>query len=157
FICTLGQYGFVMEWLDARPLPRTKMRDILGLEFFDHLTALVEEMHKRGVAHGDLRRRNILRGLDGLPKLIDFATAVHSSDTPDGGRVFRAVCEVDHITLLKIRARYFPDSLSEEDRHKLEDVPWHLRLGRYLRQNVYAPLTKKGRRRQEKRKLRAER
>ncbi len=155
-ICTLGHHGFIMEWLDARPLPRTKMRDILGLEFFTHLSRLVDQMHERGVAHGDLRRRNILRGLDGLPRLIDFETAVHASDSADGGHVFKAVCQVDHITVLKIRARYFPDSVTEDERRILSEIPWHLKAGRYLRQNLYAPMTKKGRKRLEKRKQRAE-
>ncbi len=149
-ICTLGHYGFIMEWLDARPLPRTKMRDLLGLEFFDHLKVIVDEMHSRGVAHGDLRRRNILRGLDGLPKLIDFETAVHASDVPGGGRMFQAICNVDRITIVKIRARYFPESISEQDHLLLNDIPWHLATGRYLRREVYGRLTKKGRRRRAK-------
>jgi len=146
-ICTLGQYGFIMEWLDARPLPRTKMRDLLGLRFFESLTDLVEQMHARGVAHGDLRRRNILRGLDGEPRLIDFETAVHANGSDDGGRVFKTVANVDHITIIKIRARYFPESLTDEEKRMLSDIPATLAVGRYLRQKVYAPLTRKGRKR----------
>lgn len=149
-ICTLDKYGFVMEWLDARPLPRTRMRDLLGLEFFNHLNNIVEEMHKRGVAHGDLRRRNILRGLDGLPKLIDFETAVQAGKSADGGRVFRAMRNVDKITLVKIRARYYPESLTGEEKRLLHDVPWHLAAGRFLRKEIYGRLTRKGRRRRAK-------
>jgi hypothetical protein len=149
-ICNIGNYGFIMEWLDARPLPRTKMRDLLGLEFFTHLDDIVAEMHKRGVAHGDLRRRNILRGLDGLPKLIDFETAVHSGSGEGGGRMFRAMCNVDRITVVKIRARYFPESITDADRELLDDVPWHLAAGRYVRREIYGRLTKKGRRRRSK-------
>jgi len=149
-ICTLGYYGFIMEWLDARPLPRTKMRDLLGLKFFEQLTDLVEEMHGRGIAHGDLRRRNILRGLDGEPRLIDFETAVHARDLTDGGRIFKMVSKVDHITILKIRARYFPESLTNDEKRKLSDIPTTLALGRYLRQKIYAPFTRKGRKRRRR-------
>ncbi len=143
-ISTLGSHGFVMEWLDARTLPVTKLRDLLGLEFFQDLTETVAEMHSRGVAHGDLRRRNILRGLDGTPKLIDFETAVHAEKSPGGGWLFRAVSTIDNITILKIRARYFPDSVTSEERQLLDEVPWHLAAGRFLRKKIYAPLTKKG-------------
>lgn len=155
-ICTLGHHGFIMEWLDARPLPRRKMRDFLGLEFFVRLDELVEEMHRRGVAHGDLRRRNILRGVDGLPRLIDFETAVRKGAGEEGGRLFQAVCRIDKITVLKIRSIYFPESISAEDRALLDDVPWHLSAGRYVRQNVYGRFTKKGRRRRRKEQVKGQ-
>lgn len=151
-ICTLGSHGFVMEWLDARTLPITKMRDLLGLDFFDRLTEIVHEMHSRGVAHGDLRRRNILRGLDGLPKLIDFETAVHANNTPEGGWLFRAISGIDDITVVKIRARYFPDSVTSEERLLLDEVPWHLAWGRFLRKKVYTPFTKKGKRKRARKR-----
>ncbi len=32
--------------------------------------------------------------------------------------------------------------LTEEERRRLEDLPWHLRLGRFLRRHVYKPLIK---------------
>ncbi len=145
-ICTLGSYGFVMDWLDARPLPTTKLRDLLGLHFFELLTEIVEEMHSRGVAHGDLRRRNILRGLDGMPKLIDFETAVHFNSGTGKNWLFHAISEIDNITVIKIRARYFPGSVTSEEQQILSAVPWHLACGRFLRKKVYRPLTIKGRR-----------
>lgn len=149
-ICKLGSLGFVMEWLDARPLPGRKMADILGLKFFDHLEEVVAEMHRRGIAHGDLRRRNILRGVDGEPRLIDFETAVHARKSASGGRVFQAVCEIDRITVLKIRCKYFPDSLSVEEQAQLENVPRHLAWGRFFRKEIYARMTPKGRRKRAK-------
>lgn len=152
-ISRLGPLGFVMEWLDARPLPGRRMKDLLGSNFFPDLEAVVREMHRRGVAHGDLRRRNILRGLDGSPKLIDFETAVRASKAPGGGKLFQAICEVDLITITKIRSRYFPDSMTARDRETLDNVPWHLAWGRFLRKQVYAPLTRKGRRRNRKKRL----
>lgn len=151
-ICTLGNYGFVMEWLDARTLPVTKMRDLLGLEFFDRLNGTVNEMHRRGVAHGDLRRRNILRGLDGMPKLIDFETAVHADQGADKGWLFRAISNIDNITVLKIRARYFPDSITPEEQQMLDEVPWHLAWGRFARKKIYTPLTKKGHRKRARKR-----
>lgn len=151
-ICRLGSLGFIMEWLDARPLPRSAMADLLGMEFFRKLDEILDEMHRRGVAHGDLRRRNILRGVDGNPKIIDFETAVHAKHSNDGGKLFRAVRDIDRITVLKIRARYFPESLSPEERERLDQVPWHLAAGRVVRKRMYAPFTKKGRRRIARRK-----
>jgi len=45
--------------------------------FLGELRAAVEEMHRAGVAHLDLRHRsNVLVGRDGKPVLIDFASAV---------------------------------------------------------------------------------
>lgn len=43
----------------------------------------VEEMHKKGIEHGDLTPNNILIGADGHIKLTDFGTAQQLGETND--------------------------------------------------------------------------
>ena len=46
-------------------------------QFFDDLLALILSIHKAGVSHGDLKRKdNILIGDNNQPYLIDFGTAM---------------------------------------------------------------------------------
>lgn len=135
--------AFVMQWIDGRPLPPRRLREELGTAFFDELQVVIREMHGRGVAHGDLRRRNILSTADGHPCLIDFETAL--ADGPGIVRrwAFRFLTRVDEWTVLKIFGRYYPHALDEQEREQLARAPWLLRIGRFLRKRVYHPLSPK--------------
>lgn len=146
-IAQLDPYGFVIEWLDARPLPSRKFRDVLGKDFFETLDAILTEMHRRGVAHGDLRRRNILLGIDGKPRIIDFETALRGKNP-----FVRALAKVDRVTVLKIKHRYYPENTTPEELKILKDIPWHLRVGRFLRQTVYGAFSSKKRRSLERKR-----
>lgn len=131
--------AFAMEWIDAQRLPHRKDNQ-LGPEFFDRLRLLVEQMHARGVGHGDLRRKNILVGSDGKPHLVDFATAFVLGPSRRSRCLFEKICEIDRLTVLKLKEYYCPESLTESERSQLEAQPVALRIGRILRKKVYRPL-----------------
>lgn len=139
----IDRYAFAMEWLDAKRLPHGRDRDNLEPVFFDRLDKLVAEMHARGVTHGDLRRKNILVDDEQRPYLIDFATAWYVKDVDNPPRGFGRLCEVDHLTVLKLRNYYCPDTLTDEDRRRLVKQPLSLRAGRFLRKKVYRPFKPK--------------
>lgn len=137
--------AITLEWLPERRLPKAKDHD-LSPAFFDDLDRLLADMHAAGVAHGDLRRKNISIGEDGRPRLIDFTTAMIC---PPGARwprtpVFRHLVQVDRLTALRIRLSFFPDTaLTTEQRELLENEPSLHRLGRFCRQRLYRPFKKK--------------
>lgn len=57
-------------WIDGRPFTPTRPTDE---EFFPRLRRIVEALHGRGIAHGDLSKwENILIGDDGRPYLLDY-------------------------------------------------------------------------------------
>ncbi len=89
------------SYLDGVPLHRA---ELLPGDFFEHLTALVERLHARGVCHNDLHKeQNVIVGRDGRPALIDFQLAsVHRSR----GRVFRVRCGDDLRHVAKHARRY---------------------------------------------------
>lgn len=163
-IAVLGPECFVMQHMDGQPLPRRKIgRKILSADYFAKLDALIRAMHEAGVAHGDLRRRNVLVSETGEPRLIDFETAWTRGESPLRHRLFDAIARIDRITVLKIKDRYFPGTLTPDEQREHDAVPWHLRVGRFLRQYVYGLLTAKGirrlvsptkRRKRKRRKLR---
>jgi serine/threonine protein kinase len=137
--------ALVMEWLPVQRLPKRGDHDLTPA-FFDDLDNLLAGMHAAGVAHGDIRHKNIVLGEDGRPRLIDFTTAV---SCPPGAlwprrAIFGHLAEVDRLTALRIRLAFFPDTeLTAEQRHLLENEPVLHRLGRLLRQRVYRPFKKK--------------
>jgi len=131
--------AFAMEWLDAERLPHLR-ENRLDPVFFERLEKLVEAMHERGISHGDLRRKNILVDADQRPYLVDFATAFRVGRRRRGRRFFERLCEIDRLTVLKLKSYYFPDSLSDEERRLLDRQPLALKIGRFLRKKVYRPL-----------------
>src|SRR5690606_19785447 len=73
-------YGFydgrylVMDAIDGRSLRDAVIHD--REQFFGELFAIVDAMHARGVAHGDLMRKdNILVDRDEHPMLVDFGAS----------------------------------------------------------------------------------
>lgn len=70
----MGRY-LVLERVDAETLRRATItdRDL----FFREMLATIKSIHERGVAHGDLKRKdNILVTSDSRPCLIDFGVSV---------------------------------------------------------------------------------
>lgn len=111
-MCAPGQDGAVpsskavllREWVAGEPLHRA---EALAQDFFDHLDALVGELHQRGVCHNDLHKeQNVMVGADGFPHLIDFQLA---SLHPRGGRAFESRVRDDLRHVQKHRRRYTRD------------------------------------------------
>jgi len=69
-----GQY-LVLEYVDGVPMRRAEITDRQG--FFDQLLEYIKELHRRGVAHTDLKRQDNLMVIDRrTPCLIDFGAAI---------------------------------------------------------------------------------
>ena len=69
--------SLVLEYIDGESY-RSKQFELDGNDqFFSSLLELIKSMHDKGVAHGDLKRKdNLLVGGDLNPYLIDFGTAL---------------------------------------------------------------------------------
>ena len=74
-------YGFVggkylvLEHVPGKPIREAPVED--SPQFFDALFRRIQAMHQRGVAHGDLKRKDNILVVDGShPYLIDFGVAV---------------------------------------------------------------------------------
>lgn len=94
----------VRGWVEGAPL---HLAESLPRDFFEHLDALVGELHARGVCHNDLHKeQNIMVGADGFPHLIDFQLAsVHGRR----GALYRSRVRDDLRHVQKHRRRYTRD------------------------------------------------
>lgn len=145
----LGRDAFIMERLNADRLPHIYDNNLTP-EFFARLEALIAEMHARGWAHGDLRRKNILLDAEFNPYLIDFATSMFAG--PKSGAPRKWLSErwkrVDNINVARMKASYLPpEDLTERDLELLNHQPLYMRLGRMIRRKLYRPLKSRHRRR----------
>lgn len=107
------------RYVPGHPLGRL---EVVREGFFDDLTALIEQMHRRGVVYVDLHKReNILVGEDGRPHLIDFQICyLHPrwwlGRTWPMTRLFAMLKRSDQYHLAKHMMRHRPLPLSEHER-----------------------------------------
>jgi len=92
-------------WIDAEPL--AIRRDLLTPEIVDRVGMIVDRLHARGVALGDLHHGDILCSEEGSVWLIDLASAAVLGLKPDRFRryFFRRMCENDQVALAKLGAK----------------------------------------------------
>ncbi|MBI3187367.1 MAG: hypothetical protein HYZ31_05765, partial [Gammaproteobacteria bacterium] len=71
----LNQQYLVLQYIHGLPIRQTRPRD--EQRYFARMFEIIGAMHKRGVAHMDLKKKDNLLVVDGNePCVIDFGTAV---------------------------------------------------------------------------------
>ncbi|WP_287267166.1 AAA domain-containing protein [Mesorhizobium sp.] len=118
-------------WIEGEPLTSLPPERTLELQTFDaasafvlRLIAIVDGLHQRGIAHGDLQPGNIIVTPDGDPFLIDVLDFSPAADgdrvtgayaPPSGGRLER-----DRFALTRIAEEIFAKAeLSEQARTRI--------------------------------------
>ncbi len=118
-----GRIGILMEPIEGERITRwcRRKRDQAG-PMFEKLVRLVGQIHARGVAHIDLRKRdNILVTEDGRPCIIDFNASFCFDPAGPGARfLFPFLRRIDDSAVLKWKFRLAPELLTEEEsaRHR---------------------------------------
>ncbi|HET7609950.1 MAG TPA: RIO1 family regulatory kinase/ATPase [Gammaproteobacteria bacterium] len=133
--------GLALEYV-AGPSLREHDGELVDREaFFAKLKATVEAMHERGIAHGDLKRKNnIIVGAGEQPYIIDFGIAVRrSARSASFNRwVFEQLEQMDLNAWVKLKYRRRIDLGTERDALSAEDAAiykphWIERLARAVR------------------------
>jgi len=119
--------GLVMEFVDGRLLTELRGTRVSG-EVFDRLDALVAAIHARGVAIGDLHRRNILVDGAGQVGIIDFELAQPTGRGPRGALATR-LQRLDRFAAARQREA-FGAPLRPEHESLLAQPPAWYRMGR---------------------------
>jgi len=130
----------VLEYIDAAPVT-AQPRQTFDAGFFDRLSGLIDMIHRRGIAHGDLEKLdNILVTPDGEPAIVDFAAAIMSGGNPLVALALPYVQENDRRAICKLKSVVAPDLLTDEERQILETrrpaEVWYRRLRKYIRRPV---------------------
>ena len=126
FLGRLGDTGFAHAFVPGHPL---QPKEVVDDDFFQRLTAIMKGLHERGVAYGDLEKReNILVDEGGHPALVDFQISWYwpadrglrkgvSRWLPNwiGARLLAHLCVADDYHLGKHRRRHRPDQLSMDE------------------------------------------
>ena len=119
-----GACGILMDRNEGERITRwcRRKRSEVG-PMFERLRELVGQIHARGVAHIDLRKRdNILITEDGRPCVIDFNASFCFDPAGLGARfLFPILRRIDESAVLKWKFRLPPELLTEAEsaRHRL--------------------------------------
>lgn len=108
----------VLDHVESRPFRDSEVRP----DFFDRLLALLREMHRRGVAHGDLKRKaNLMIDPAGRPVLFDFGAAVVRREGlhPINHKLFNFLRQTDLNAWIKLKYGGY-ENLRPEDRALLK-------------------------------------
>lgn len=120
YLGRLDKDAIILERIEATPIQRFR-GDEIDPAFFDQLQECVAALHERGVVHMDLRHRsNLLVGMDGKPKIIDFEAAVYvGTNFLARWLLVPLLAPVDRSAVTKYRMRYRQKvSLPEARRHR---------------------------------------
>ncbi len=107
FLGRLGSCALATEQVDAQPLAGFR-DERLGDATFDAVAAILDDLHRRGVAVADLHHRDVLLAADGSVFLVDLAMAWILGQRPGrlGRAFFRRLCDQDRVALARMRARF---------------------------------------------------
>ena len=136
----LDRDRYLIQYIEGKPLSNWR-EESPGVETIRQLEAIVGEMHKRRVAHGDIRNKNILITPEGRPYLIDFSTAWWGT-TWWRRPLYGFYRLLDRQRLARSKMKFAPTDMSEEEKRLAERPPFYLRLGRFYRHGLYRILRK---------------
>ena len=106
-------------------------------DFFDRLAELVESLHRRGLAHGDLHKLdNILIDDHGHPVIVDFTSALISGSNPLVALLFPLLRDDDWRGVYKLKQKVATHLLTKSERDFLEKRSRCERVFRCLREPV---------------------
>jgi hypothetical protein len=134
FLGRIDAFALATVWIDARPLATLEPTQLPpGVAAV--LGRIVDGLHRRGVALGDLHHRDVLLGSDQRVHVVDLATAWVAP--PDAGwlrrKLFERFRDADRVALVRLDARL--DGRDPDDavaRMGGSAARWH-RLGRRLK------------------------
>lgn len=107
FIGRLGPCTLATERFPGEPLSRRR-REGVEPDVFERLDRILDRLHARGVALGDLHHRDVLLADDGSLCVVDLAAAWVRGERPSAWRrrVFERLCDQDRVAAARMRARF---------------------------------------------------
>lgn len=132
FLGRIDRLAIALEHIPGGDLGTARPGQIAA-PFFDRLERVIEAIHARGVAHGDLSRRDILVGPGDHPYVVDFSTSLVAGPDPDPliRFLFSQMCLADRRAVAKIRLRLLRDGQAP-----IPARPGLYRIGRALKRLV---------------------
>jgi RIO-like serine/threonine protein kinase len=121
FYRVIDGLALVVEEISGRSLEGVEKETRLSGEFFTALRDLVESVHKRGLAHCDLKRApNVLIGHDGRPYIVDWSASISQRELRffPLKLIYQRFVLDDLNGIIKIQLRHHHESISPEEKSR---------------------------------------
>ncbi len=111
----LDRYALVLEHVPAEAAWKTLDRSQVPA-FIERLRSLLDEIHARGVVHGDTHKLdNILVDQAGNPVLVDFAASLVTGSNPAASLLFPLLVDDDLRGMLKLKQHVAPELMTPQE------------------------------------------
>jgi predicted Ser/Thr protein kinase len=117
FYGKIDRRSFALEYIDGKPISELAP-DELNEEIFARVQQVIDCIHERQVAHGDLKRRtNFMVTARKEVVIVDYASAVIGGHwwRPVTNWVQRQIAEIDNKAVAKIKKLGAPDLMTPQD------------------------------------------
>jgi hypothetical protein len=143
-VSRIDRYAFATEHISGVSLDSCEPERV-DAAFYDRLRSVLDEIHGRGVAHGDLRSQgNVMIDEDGEPHVVDFAACVYYAKgiNPITRWLFSQFVVADHYAVLRIKRRLSPHLLTPEEMKQIESPLPFERSAKIVGRGIRAIVTK---------------
>ena len=137
--------ALVIEEIPGESLEGLEKKKKLSREFFEELRELVERIHKRGLAHCDLKRApNILLGHDDKPYIVDWSASISKREFRffPLNLIYERFLLDDFNAIIKTKLRHWPDRVTTEEKRRYYHRSRVERLVRAIRDKLRELLQK---------------
>ena len=113
----LAKRYLVLEYIGGTPIRNAHITN--HKNFFESLLKLIKELHKAGVAHTDLKKKDNLLVVDGeIPYVVDFGAAIIRKPgfAPLNHYLYNLASKFDFNAWLKLKYGRKYENMSEQDR-----------------------------------------
>ncbi|MDY6987986.1 MAG: hypothetical protein SWQ30_07995 [Thermodesulfobacteriota bacterium] len=115
--------ALVVQEIPGKGLKKHERETGISEAFFDRLRGIVSSVHRRGVAHCDLKHAgNVVLGCDGRPYIVDWAASISEKEFRwfPLNLIFKRFLLDDEMAIIKLKLQQVPESLTPEERSRYE-------------------------------------
>ncbi len=140
---SINGLALILEEIPGRNIEGLENEKKLPKAFFEELRVLVKRIHRRGVAHCDLKRApNTLLGDDGKPYLVDWSASIFRTESRlfPFHLLYKRFLLDDLNAITKIQLRHCPESITSEEKKRYDHRSKAEKLIRSIRNKARALL-----------------
>jgi RIO-like serine/threonine protein kinase len=142
---TINGLALAMEEIPGKSLNEAHKTTGIPQGFYQDLYELLKAIHEAGLAHCDLKRApNIILATDGRPYIIDWSAAISRKEFRffPLSWIFKRFLRDDLNAITKIRLKYSPETVAQEERDRYQNRGAFERLIRGIRDEARRLLKK---------------
>jgi serine/threonine protein kinase len=121
FYRVIDGLALIIAEVSGKNMEELEKDEMLPEDFFKELRALAGSIHRRGLAHCDLKRApNILLGNNGKPYVVDWSASISQREFRffPFNRIYQRFVLDDLNAIIKLQLKHDPDSIDPDEKRR---------------------------------------